>query len=97
MALPYILVVLADYRFGFGRHICGHVIITLQSRILLTLKAEVRVVQNPDAKTQYIAIPSAVVQDSLYPFHKDDMLDLEIDPKNKTATLRYPDSGKKTR
>ena len=63
----------------------------------MTLTAKVRVVQNPDAKTQYIAIPSAVVQDSLYPFHKDDTLDLEIDPKNKTATLRYAESAKKTR
>jgi hypothetical protein len=63
----------------------------------LTLSAKVRVVQNPDAKTQYIAIPSAVVQDSLYPFHKGDMLDLEIDPKSKMATLRYPETGKKNR
>jgi hypothetical protein len=63
----------------------------------LALTAKVRVVQNPDAKTQYIAIPSVVVQDSLYPFHKDDMLDLEIDPKTKTATLRYPEAAKRTR
>lgn len=70
--------------------------ITLQSRIALTLKAEVRVVQNPDAKTQYIAIPSAVVQDSLYPFHKNEILDLEIDPKTQTATLRpHEPTGKK--
>ena len=44
-----------------------------------------------------VAIPSAVVQDSLYPFHKDDTLDLEIDPKTKTATLHYSESAKKTR
>jgi hypothetical protein len=55
------------------------------------------VVQNPDAKTQYIAIPSAVVQDSLYPFHKDDILDLAIDPKAKTAILRYAEPAKKNR
>jgi hypothetical protein len=61
------------------------------------LTAKVRVVQNIDAKTQYIAIPSVVVQDSLYPFRKDDILDLEIDPKTKTATLRYPDAARKTR
>jgi hypothetical protein len=62
----------------------------------LALTAKVRVVQNPDAKTQYIAIPSAVVQDSLYPFHKDDILYLKIDPKAKTAFLRYakPDDDK---
>jgi hypothetical protein len=64
----------------------------------LTLTAKVRVVQNKDAKTQYIAIPSAVVQDSLYPFRKNDILELEIDPKEKTVTLRYPESaGKKNR
>jgi hypothetical protein len=56
----------------------------------LALTAKVRVVQNPDAKTQYIAIPSAVVQDSLYPFHKNDVLFLKIDPKAKTVFLRYP-------
>ncbi|MGA2783762.1 MAG: hypothetical protein ABSF09_03580 [Candidatus Bathyarchaeia archaeon] len=61
----------------------------------MTLKAQVRVVQNPDAKTQYIAIPSAVVQDSLYPFHKNDILDLEIDPAKQTATLRPHESAKK--
>ena len=61
----------------------------------MTLTAKVRVVQNIDAKTQYIAIPSAVVQDSLYPFRKNDVLDLEIDPKEKVATLRYPDAGGK--
>jgi hypothetical protein len=52
------------------------------------LTAKVRVVQNPDAKTQYIAIPSAVVQDSLYPFDKNDELFLKIDPKAKTIFLR---------
>ncbi len=56
----------------------------------MTLTAKVRVVQNPDAKTQYIAIPSAVVQDSLYPFRKNDILFLKIDPKAKAAFLRYP-------
>jgi hypothetical protein len=52
------------------------------------LTAKVRVVQNPDAKTQYIAIPSRVVQDSLYPFHEGDELHLKIDPKANTAFLR---------
>lgn len=62
----------------------------------MALKAQVRVVQNPDAKTQYIAIPSAVVQDSSYPFRKNQILDLEIDPKTETATLRPPvESAKK--
>jgi hypothetical protein len=52
------------------------------------LTAKVRVVQNPDAKTQYIAIPSKVVQDSLYPFQKNEELLLKIDPKQETAFLR---------
>lgn len=52
--------------------------------------------QNTDAKTQYIAIPSVVVQDSSYPFHKNEILDLEIDPRTETATLRPPvESAKK--
>ena len=63
----------------------------------MALTAKVRVVQNPDAKTQYIAIPSAVVQDSLYPFHKNDILFLKIDPKTKTAFLRYPKADEENR
>jgi hypothetical protein len=55
----------------------------------LTLKAEVRVVQIKDAKTQYLAIPSAVVQDSLYPFHENDILDLEIHPNEKRMAFRF--------
>ena len=63
----------------------------------MTLKAEVRVVQNKDAKTQYVAIPSAVVQDSLYPFHKNDILDLKIDPETQTITLRPHEAAKKSK
>ncbi|HXZ90567.1 MAG TPA: hypothetical protein VEG61_05845, partial [Candidatus Dormibacteraeota bacterium] len=55
----------------------------------LTLKAQVRVVQNKDAKTQYIAIPSVVVQDSLYPFQPNDILDLEVQSAEKRITLRF--------
>jgi hypothetical protein len=54
----------------------------------LTLKAQVRVVQNKDAKTQYVAIPSAVVQDSVYPFQANDILELEVHPSERRMTLR---------
>jgi hypothetical protein len=65
----------------------------------VALKAQVRVVQNKDAKTQYIAIPSVVVQDAAYPFQADDILELEIRPTEKSATLHFlrHESGKKRR
>jgi hypothetical protein len=79
----------ADYRSWNGRHILSHVTITSQSSSSLTLKAQVRVVQNKDAKTQYVAIPSVVVQDSLYPFQENDILDLEVHPAEKRMSLRF--------
>jgi len=54
-------------------------------------------VQNKDAKTQYVAIPSVVVQDSLYPFHESDILELEVHPAEKRMALRFVrhEAGKK--
>jgi hypothetical protein len=63
----------------------------------LVLKKEIQLVQNKDAKTQYVAIPSVVVQDSVYPFQPNDILELEVQPSEKRMTLRFlrHESGKK--
>lgn len=54
----------------------------------MVLKAETTILENKDAKTQYITIPSRVVQDSQYPFKKNDAVELEIDNQEKKLTVR---------
>ena len=49
----------------------------------MVLKVKSRVAKNPNANTQYIAIPSIMVMDSQYPFKPDDIVDLEILKKDK--------------
>ena len=46
----------------------------------MVLKTKIRVSQSKKAWTQYVTIPSAVVQDSQYPFKADEELNLEIEP-----------------
>ena len=41
---------------------------------------KIRISQSKKAWTQYVTIPSAVVQDSQYPFKANDELFLEIEP-----------------
>lgn len=46
----------------------------------MVLKTIVKVSQSKKAWTQYLTIPSAVVQDSQYPFEDGDRLYLEVEP-----------------
>ena len=46
----------------------------------MVLKTKIKISQSKKAWTQYITIPSAVVQDSQYPFTASDELHLEIEP-----------------
>jgi hypothetical protein len=46
----------------------------------MVLKTKVTLSQSKKAWTQYLTIPSAVVQDSQYPFKPDEELYLEIEP-----------------
>jgi len=54
----------------------------------LTLKVETRILENKQAKTQYITIPARVVQDSQYPFKANDTVELEIEPQEKRLLVR---------
>ncbi len=47
----------------------------------MVLKTKIKLSQSKKAWTQYITIPSAVVQDSQYPFEGNDELYLEVEPK----------------
>jgi virulence-associated protein VagC len=44
----------------------------------MVLKARTRILQSRNSKTQYVTIPSAMVNDSQYPFKGDEEVDLEI-------------------
>jgi len=55
---------------------------------LLVLKVESRILENRQAKTQYITIPARVVQDSQYPFKANDTVELEIEPQEKRLLVR---------
>ena len=46
----------------------------------MVLKTKIKISQSKKAWTQYITVPSAVVQDSQYPFKASDELHLEIEP-----------------
>jgi len=46
----------------------------------MVLKTKIKISQSKKAWTQYVTIPSAVVQDSQYPFKADEELHLEVEP-----------------
>lgn len=54
----------------------------------MVLKVKSRVAKNPNANTQYIAIPSSMALDSQYPFKPDDIVELEIDEKKEILIVR---------
>jgi hypothetical protein len=51
-----------------------------EDEIEMGLKARIRLSQSKKAWTQYVTIPSAVVQDSQYTFKGDEDLYLEVEP-----------------
>ena len=46
----------------------------------MVLKTKIKLSQSKKAWTQYVTIPSAVVQDSQYPFEGNDELYLKVEP-----------------
>ena len=46
----------------------------------MVLETETRIVQSKDAHTQYLVIPSVMVQDSQYPFREGEKVRITIDP-----------------
>ena len=64
----------------------------------MALKTRVKISQSKKAWTQYVTIPSAVVQDSQYPFKDDDDLILEVEPTTGVMVIsRHERPLKKTR
>jgi hypothetical protein len=51
-------------------------------------KVESRILENKEARTQYITIPARMVQDSQYPFKANDTVELEIQSEEKRLVVR---------
>jgi hypothetical protein len=50
-------------------------------------KVETKIVENREARTQYITIPARMVQDSQYPFQAKDVVELSIEPHENEKRL----------
>jgi len=53
----------------------------------MVLETEVNIVQSKNAHTQYLVIPSAMVQDSHYPFKGGEKVKITIDPYRKLMII----------
>ncbi|KXA95496.1 hypothetical protein AKJ65_01630 [candidate division MSBL1 archaeon SCGC-AAA259E19] len=49
----------------------------------MALERKVEIKQSKNAHTQYLVIPSSVVQDSQYPFKADEEVKITVDPEMK--------------
>jgi hypothetical protein len=54
----------------------------------MVLQAEIKIVQSKNAHTQYLAIPSVMVQDSHYPFKVGEKVRITVDPYRKLMIMR---------
>jgi len=54
----------------------------------MPLKAKSRIIQNRDAKTQYITIPADITSDSQYPFTAGQEVELIINPEDSKIEIR---------
>jgi hypothetical protein len=53
----------------------------------MVLEADVKIVQSKNAHTQYLVIPSVMVQDSHYPFKAEEKVTITIDPYRKMMII----------
>jgi len=53
----------------------------------MVLEDETKIVQSKNAHTQYLVIPSALVQDSQYPFKNGDTVKITVDPKHQALII----------
>ena len=74
-----------DIFLGKGFYIA---IISLLYGFHMVLKTKVKVKQSKNAYTQYLIVPSAVVQDSQYPFQKDEEVEITVIPNEKKIIVK---------
>lgn len=65
-------------------------IFSLLYGIYMALQSRVRIKQNKNAHTQYLIIPSAIVQDSQYLFKKDEEVEITVEPNEKRIIVKLP-------
>ena len=51
------------------------------------LRAKVKMVQSPNARTQYITVPAAMVTDSQYPFKTGESVEIILNPSEKKLEI----------
>jgi len=54
----------------------------------MVLKAESKILKNPEANTQYLTIPASMTLDSQYPFKPNDAVELEVNEKKGILIVR---------
>lgn len=57
----------------------------------MVLEFEAKIVQSKNAHTQYLVIPSVMVQDSQYPFKEAEKVRIIIDPYHRMMIVRSVD------
>ena len=57
----------------------------------MVLEEETKLIKNPNAHTQYLIIPSAVVRDSQYPFKNGGKVRIKVDPERKLLIIMRPE------
>jgi len=62
----------------------------------MVLKTKTRILQNRDAKTQYITIPATVTSDSQYPFTAGQEVEIIINPYDSKIEITYVPIQKKS-
>ena len=55
----------------------------------MVLKAKSKIIQNKNAKTQYITIPATIASDSQYPFAAGQDIQIEINPNENKIVITY--------
>ena len=54
----------------------------------MVLRKKIKIHQSKNANTQYIVIPSSIVNDSQYPFKKEREVEIEVEPENNLIIIR---------
>lgn len=53
----------------------------------MALERKIKIKQSKNAHTQYLVIPSSIVQDSQYPFKAEEEVKVTVDPKMKRIVI----------
>lgn len=57
--------------------------------MVMVLKAKTKIIQNRNAKTQYVTIPASIASDSQYPFTAGQEVEIIINPSETKIEITY--------